>query len=216
MRSCRVLVAMLVLFLLTAFFSMSAMADPPPPPYTPLADPSTIEEPSFYPTGPGYFVCDTEEGLTDCEIHGLRWNFKVPWEDQDTGKQALKSQLGKDGVRIVTERDGAIYADKRIEDDTVLHMSFTPSGEGYSCEMSREVTLLPENAVRFSLSQEIPEAAFYTVHDGRSRTCPSFRDGISGSSRFVKVKRPTRWTFPCTRACLCPHSRRGTPWADSW
>lgn len=167
MKNCRGWIVSLALFVLMSIMPISALAELPSPPYTPLADPATVEEFSFYATGPGYFVRETETGLSDCEVYGRRWNFTVPWEDREAGTQALKAQLVKDGVRIVTERDGAIYADKRIEEDTLLYMRFSPNDEGYDCEMSREVTLKSEKAVRLSLSQEIPEAAFYTVHDGR-------------------------------------------------
>lgn len=204
MKNRRVQVVTLAIFILLSIMPISALADTPTPPYTPLADPSTIEESSFYPTGPGYFVCDTEEGLTDCEIYGHRWNFKVPWEDQNAGTQALKSQLEKDGVRVTAERDGRIFAEKGLGEDTVLYMSFSPDNEGFACEMSRQVTLLPEKAIRLSLSQEVNESAFYTVHDGRRlqrmdvtaegadlEFAASLKQQKGKMSRFIGLKRYT-------------------------
>lgn len=153
-----------VLFLIP----MTAFCSPASPPLIPLSNVNDVEDLYYTSEGTGYFVCQSDQGLTQCEVWGKEWKFHLSWPELEKGKSDLIAWLGQNQVSLVADAKGVINAYKKIGPDKELYCSFALAADGYTAEIVEKITLLPEKSITIDVTKEFPTQVFYTVHDGKT------------------------------------------------
>ncbi|MCK5163659.1 MAG: VWA domain-containing protein, partial [Desulfobacula sp.] len=155
-------------FVLLSLYPVTGFCSPSAPPMIPLAGINDIQDLHYTSEGTGFFICKTNQGLTQCEVWGKQWKFHKPWQDIEKGKTDLKLWLQETRVDLISQEDEVIYAHKKTGENQELYFRIDPANDGYSCEILEKITLLPGKSITASISTQHPTFIFYTIHDGRT------------------------------------------------
>ncbi len=158
----------LILIFCSVCLYSSVFAQIPAPPLVPLDDAEKLGEVSYNTDGTGYFICNTEQGLADCEFQGKQWAFKSIWDDLEKGTIDLTAWLTANEITITVGKESKIYAHKQMSENSELYFRFDLKDTGYSCNIVEKITLRQGEKIKVIVSPDYPNAVFYTVHDGKS------------------------------------------------
>ncbi|MCD4719877.1 MAG: hypothetical protein K8S13_08450 [Desulfobacula sp.] len=91
MKPHKILILFPFYFLLLFFCPVIGFCSLPVPPVIPLADIDEIQDLRYISEGTDFFICKTNQGLTQCEAWGKQWKFYKPWPDIEKGTTDLKT-----------------------------------------------------------------------------------------------------------------------------